>query len=78
MWKVVSSSSLYNLQTVFSLKMPIVCRCFLRLQLPVISLVTVICSIAEYQQPVIGMAFPPSACSVCDLLRWYNVSGVVV
>jgi hypothetical protein len=40
MWKVVSSSSLHNLQTGFSLKMPIVCRCFLRLQWPVISPVT--------------------------------------
>jgi hypothetical protein len=40
MWKVVSSFSLHNLQTGFSLKMPIVCRCFLRLQWPVISPVT--------------------------------------
>jgi hypothetical protein len=30
MWKVVSSSSLHELQTGFSLKMPIACRCFLR------------------------------------------------
>jgi hypothetical protein len=36
MWKVVSSS-LHNLQTGFSLKMPIVCRRFVRLQWPVIS-----------------------------------------
>jgi hypothetical protein len=79
MWKVVSSTSLHNLQTGFSLKMPIVCRCFLRLQWPVISTVTaLICVLLNRKISAAndcdGLLIIILACFVCDLLHWSNVS----
>jgi hypothetical protein len=76
-WEIVSSFSLHNLQTGFTLKMPMVCRCFHRLQWPVISpVMTLICVLLNRRQhPLIWMVCPSLACSVCDLPCWSNVSG---
>jgi hypothetical protein len=50
MWETVSSTSLHNLQAGFFLKMPIVFRCFLVLQWPVISPVTtLICVLLNHR-----------------------------
>jgi hypothetical protein len=72
---------LHSLQTGFSLKMPMVCRCFLGLQWPVISPVTtLICVLLNCRTSAAsdGMVCPSLACSVCDLPCWSNVSGGVI